>query len=162
VTHVTTIKRKMEHTPAQKLQFIDFFKKNATDVGKACKAFGISRKTFYEWMKAEDTTFRDAIEEARDEIKDFGESQLLLLMRGIPKVDADGKLEKWIERPDTAAVIFFNKTKNKDRGYDERHIIKPEGGLLNGSININVGTPEQAKVLKEFLSNGTAEGSQPK
>jgi hypothetical protein len=148
------------HTRDDKLQFVQLFKNNATDVGRTCKAYGITRKTFYEWMKdEEDKTFHDAIEEAREEMKDFGESQLLMMMKGIPKLDKRGKHIGWLVRPDTACIIFFNKTKNKDRGYDERHIIAPEGGLFNSGVNINVATPEQAKALKEFL---TTNGSQPK
>jgi hypothetical protein len=148
-----------EHTHDEKMQFIEVFKKNATDVSRACKAFNITRQTFYNWYKCEDPAFRNAIDEAREEMKDFGESQLLMLMKGIPKIDADGKHIGWIVRPDTACVIFYNKTKNKDRGYDERHIITPEGGgLFGGGININVSSPDQAKALKEFLENG----SQPK
>jgi hypothetical protein len=76
-------------------------------------------------------------------------------MKGIPKLDADGKHIGWLSRPDTACIIFYNKTKNKDRGYDERHIIAPEGGLFGGGVNINVASPDQAKALKEFLENGS-------
>jgi hypothetical protein len=148
------------HSAEGKEQFVQIFKSNATDVGRACKAFGISRQTFYDWMKDPDTTFAQAIAEAREEMKDFGESQLLMLMKGIPKLDDDGKHTGWRVRPDTACVIFFNKTKNKDRGYDERHIIAPEGGgLFASGVTINVASPDQAKALKEFLEG---DGSQPK
>jgi hypothetical protein len=109
----------MAHSQADKEMFISIFRSNATDVSRSCKAFGINRKTFYDWYNAEEA-FREAVEEARQEVKDFGESQLLTLMKGIPKLNRAGKIVGWIARPDTAAIIFFNKTKNKDRGYIER------------------------------------------
>jgi hypothetical protein len=146
--------------PLDKIRFVTVFKSNATDVSRSTKAFNISRKTFYNWM--DDTTlldgentFADLITEAREEMKDFGESQLLTLMKGIPKIDeATGRLIGWVARPDTACIIFYNKTKNKDRGYDERHILAPEGGSWPTGVSINVSTPEQAKQLEQFLKNG--------
>lgn len=141
-----------KYTIEEKRLFITIFKNNATDVSRSCKAYGIDRKTFYAWYNdKEDSTFREWVDEERETIKDFGESQLLTLMKGIPKLDKDGKMVGWISRPDTACIIFFNKTKNKDRGYDERQVIKREGNWLE-SLNIQVTSPEQAQQLKEFLS----------
>jgi AcrR family transcriptional regulator len=142
----------MVYTAEDKQKFVAIFKSNATDVSRACKAMGIGRKTFYNWYNdKDDSTFRDAIDDAREEIKDFAESQLLTLMKGIPKLDADGRIVGWVSRPDTACIIFFNKTKNKDRGYDERSILKREGDWP-ADITIQVTTPEQAQQLKEFLN----------
>ena len=105
----------MAYSLEQKQQFITIFRSNATDVSRACKAFGISRKTFYEWYEAEDTTFKEWVDEEREAMKDFGESQLLTLMKGIPKLDAAGRIVKWVEKPDTACIIFYNKTKTRSR-----------------------------------------------
>lgn len=149
------------HTKEQKLAFVQVLRSNATDVSRACKAYGITRATFYNWYNdPEDKDFHDAVEDARDEIKDFAESQLLTLMKGIPKLDADGRIIGWIARPDTACIIFYNKTKNKDRGYDERNIIKREGDWP-ADITIQVTTPEQAKQLKNFLES-PADATKPK
>jgi len=116
----------MAHTPEQRMQFVQVFRSKATDVSRACQAFGIDRKTFYDWYKT-DEAFKEAIEDARSEMKDFGESQLLTLMKGIPELDEAGKLIGWKVMPSTAAVIFFNKTRNKDRGYIERsEIVHPD------------------------------------
>jgi hypothetical protein len=134
-----------------KAQFITIFRNKATDVSQACKAFGISRTAFYDWYK-QDEAFAAAVDDEREAMKDFGESQLLQLMKGIPKLDATGKLIGWVSRPDTACIIFYNKTKNKDRGYDERSIIKREGNWLD-AITIQVTTAEQAQALKEFLTS---------
>ena len=142
-----------EYTIDERLAFIPIFRSNATDVSRSCKAFGISRTAFYEWYNnPEDKRFREAIEEEREAMKDFGESQLLTLMKGIPKLDATGKLIGWTSRPDTACIIFYNKTKNKDRGYDERTLIKREGELP-WDITVQVSSPEEAKMLKDFLTD---------
>ena len=133
------------------MQFVEVFRSHATNTTSACKAFGISRPTFYTWLK-EDEAFAKAIEAEHEAIKDFGESQLLTLMKGIPKLDEAGRIIGWVSRPDTACIIFFNKTKNKDRGYDERNIIKREGDWLDG-VTIQVSSVEQAQQLKDFLNS---------
>jgi len=71
-------------------------------VTAAVKQVGIDRTTHYAWLK-KDENYKDWIEEAEMQLRDFGENALLKLMKeGNP-----------------AAIIFFNKTKNKDRGYLE-------------------------------------------
>ena len=85
----------------------------------------ISRRTFYNWER-EDNDFKEAREEARQGLKDFGESQLVVLMTGIPIRNENGELIGWEEKPCKASTIFFNKTINKDRGYIEKYEI---GGL---------------------------------
>jgi hypothetical protein len=137
----------MAYSEADRQQFITIFKSNATDVSRACKAFKINRKTFYDWYKS-DEDFKAAVEEAREEIKDFGESQLLTLMKGIPKLDKHGKITGWISRPDTAAIIFFNKTKNKDRGYVERMEIR---NREEPSINMERLTEAERKELYNLI-----------
>lgn len=141
----------MGYSPEQRAQFVGIFRSNATDVSRSCKAFGISRTAFYDWLK-QDAVFAAAVEEEREAMKDFGESQLLTMMKGIPELNKNGRQVGWISRPDTACIIFFNKTKNKDRGYDERSIIKREGNWLD-DITIQVTTVEQAQALKEFLTS---------
>ncbi len=131
------------YTPEERERFVEFYRKAGTNISAACKAFHIVRKTFYEWYE-NDPEFKEAIDEAKDEIKDFGESQLLTLMKGIPKTDKNGQLERWIERPDTAAVIFFNKTRNKDRGYVERtEVVNPLGTQVIG-IDYIIPEPDEA------------------
>jgi hypothetical protein len=143
-----------KYTQKDKEQFVELFKSNATDVSRACKAMGrtpeMQRSTFYDWYNNE-PWFKAAIDQAREAICDFAESQLLTLMKGIPKLDAQGRITGWVSRPDTACIIFFNKTKNKNRGYDERQILAHEGNWPV-DVNINVTTPEEAAKLKEFLN----------
>lgn len=146
----------MAHSQDEKMNlFISIFKSNATDVSRSCKAFKINRKTFYDWYNS-DTAFREAVEEARQEIKDFGESQLLTLMKGIPKLDAEGKIIGWVSRPDTAAIIFFNKTKNKDRGYVERVEIR---NREEPTIDMAKLSAEERKQLYDLIAKADDDGN---
>lgn len=72
-------------------------------VATACRRVGISRKTFYEWCQ-KDEDFKQASMDITEEVGDKVESKLL------QKVHDD----------DTAAIIFYCKTKLKKRGYVER------------------------------------------
>jgi len=120
--------KQKDKTPAEvqppdlKAEFLDAYKASMFNISKAIKMVpGVnSRTTIYSWQKT-DKAFALAMIEAREELKDFAESQLIVLARGIPKVEQDtGKLLGWDERPDSAAVIFMNKALNKDRGYVEK------------------------------------------
>ena len=74
-------------------------------VSTACKMVNVGRTTFYKWIK-EDEDFRKRVEEITEEQMDFGESQLLSL----------------VTDKNPAAVIFYNKCKNKKRGYVENEL----------------------------------------
>jgi len=149
--------RTPEYTAEDKALFIEVFRSNATDVSRACKAFKIARRTFYNWYNDADSTFREAVEDARNEIKDFAESQLLTLMKGIPKLDEKtGKIIGWVSRPDTAAIIFFNKTKNKDRGYVERVEVRNRDEAP-ASIDMTKLTAEQRQQLYDLFDIASRE-----
>lgn len=145
----------MAHSQEDKELFISIFKSNTTDVSRSCKAFKINRKTFYDWYKT-DEAFREAVDEAREEVKDFGESQLLTLMKGIPKLNPAGKIIGWISRPDTAAIIFFNKTKNKDRGYVERMEIR---NREEPTIDMAKLSAEERKQLYDLIAKADEDSS---
>jgi len=69
-------------------------------VSTACKAVGIGRTTHYRWIK-EDEEYSSAVESINEATVDFAESALY----------------KLIQKGDTAATIFYLKTKGKNRGY---------------------------------------------
>lgn len=73
----------------------------------ACEAAGISNSTFNNWRKA-DPEFSGAVEAIESRQGDFVESKLL------EKINAG----------DTTAIIFYLKTKGKNRGYVERYQMK--------------------------------------
>jgi hypothetical protein len=63
----------------------------------------ISRKTFYRWFE-KDKSFREKVLEQQEGLKDFVEAKII----------------QQIKEGNTAVMIFYAKTKMKDRGYIER------------------------------------------
>lgn len=78
----------------------------------ACEAVGISRTTYYKWMK-EDADFREKVSDINEGQIDFVESKLI----------------KAISANDTTAIIFYLKTKGKSRGYTQKAAPKEEKSL---------------------------------
>lgn len=81
---------------------------------------GIARTTHYKWLQ-EDFDYKSEFEELADQALDFVESKLFELIEGANRqvVTSDG-IKTIKEPPNTAAVIFYLKTKGKKRGYIER------------------------------------------
>ena len=84
-------------------EFIEIFKNQLCLVTQSCIKAKTPKRTYYNWLEI--PLFREAIEEAKTSIKDFGEAALYSLIR----------------QGNPAAIIFFNKTINRDRGYIEKH-----------------------------------------
>ena len=80
-------------------------------VTTACKKANISRKTFYQYCN-DDPEFKKAVDDIENIALDFAESQL----------------HKQIQGGNTAATIFYLKTKGKKRGYVERQEITGNDG----------------------------------
>ena len=101
---------KMEHngtisTQKRKEIFIEAFKfKN--NITQACKVANIGRTTFYNWIKQK--AFQEKLNQAVESLKDQIENKLI---------------EKAL-KGDNACLIFFCKTKMKDRGYVEKQEIE--------------------------------------
>ena len=87
----------------KKERFLRVLAKKALNISEACRAVGIGRATFYRWLK-KDPRFKEAYEELREALVDFAEAQLI---------------KKMLEG-DTKAIIFFLRSKGKDRGWVER------------------------------------------
>ena len=95
---------------------IEALEKSLGIVTTACRVTGISRETHYRWMR-EDDEYKAAVIDINDIALDFAESQL----------------HQQIKDKDTAATIFYLKTKGKARGYVERmqqEISGPGGGKI--------------------------------
>lgn len=97
----------------------------------------MSRRSHGVWLENDDI-YKMYYLDLRTDVKDFGESKLHELMNGYKhrketrrytkEGDFITEVEEWTTPPDRAAVIFFNKTQNKDRGYVERQeLTTPEG-----------------------------------
>jgi hypothetical protein len=110
---------KANKTAKSKKDFLVCWENQLCILTPACRAGNIDRETVREWQR-KDPIFAAQMLEIETVVKDFGESKLLQLIKNdVP-----------------SATIFFNKTRNRDRGYDETQqinntqpiIIKIEGG----------------------------------
>jgi len=81
-------------------------------VTTACKKVGINRTTYYNYYNS-DPDFKKEVDSLSDVALDFAES----------------KLFSQIDQNNTAATIFYLKTKGKHRGYVERQEVDHSGEL---------------------------------
>lgn len=93
----------LDEMDAPKKRMLEALAKSRGIVSSACDAAQIPRSTFYLWCKS-DEAFKSAVNDVQEIAIDFVEGQLF----------------KLIEGSDTAATIFFMKTRAKSRGYIER------------------------------------------
>lgn len=119
----TVVKRRpRKSTEDKKGAFVKAFAQSRGIIAPACKAVSINRTTYYDWMER-DPAFAEAVEAIRQEQIDTVESALL----------------NKIEDGDTTAVIFYLKTKGKERGYSERtELTGKDGKDLNPDIRIEI------------------------
>jgi len=92
-----------EQTEHNKKAILEALEKSLGVVTTACKAIGIGRTQFYQWLK-DDPEFKRQVDDISNIAIDFAESQL----------------HKQIQDGNTSATIFYLKTKGKNRGYVER------------------------------------------
>lgn len=92
------------------------------------KALRMERTALYGYV-ANDPELEAALKQVKEETIDWAEDQLLRQMRGYTYkeefvgINKDGIHKTTIERvmpADTGAIIFFLKTRGKDRGYGQR------------------------------------------
>jgi hypothetical protein len=119
-------------------KFLEVLKKQHGNVSRACEAFGITRTTYYAWLKEE--KFRENSENLLESLIDEAESSLHELIRGVTVENkAKGKEEEvtvYKKAPDAYSVVFFLKTRGKKRGYIET--IEQETTLKGDSLKIIV------------------------
>lgn len=87
----------------KKTQLIENLKLCKGIVANACEVVGISRGTFYKWYK-EDEDFKEQVDEINEATLDFVESKLL----------------ENIKKGEVTSIIFYLKTKGRNRGYQEK------------------------------------------
>lgn len=100
-----------KRTVNKKKTFLAAFKAKAGNISKACEAADVSRSAYYRWLK-EDKRFARRLDDMNEGIKDWGEDALKARMQA----------------GDTTAIIFYLKTKARDRGYVERQEFTAAGG----------------------------------
>jgi hypothetical protein len=116
-------------------EFLEAYDRSLGNVSTACRAVGITRRTFYNWKNGNEV-FRQSIEELDAYNLDFAETMLM----------------KHIREGDTTSLIFYLKTKGRERGYVER----VEATGANGSPLVAapvVLTDEQAAELLRKLES---------
>ena len=113
---------KKPHNSTRKKAMLDALKSALGIVSIACKNCDVDRGTHYDWLRA-DPSYASAVSDLENVVLDFGESAL----------------HKLIKEGDTAATIFFLKTKGKKRGYVERsehhHLVTEKVPEWLGSID---------------------------
>ena len=97
---------------------IEALEKSLGIVTTAAKLVGIERNTHYVWLK-EDPEYKKAVDGISNMTIDFAES----------------KLHSLIKNENPTAIIFYLKTKGRDRGYIESL-------NLGGDINIQIKEPD--------------------
>lgn len=110
-------------------------KANMGVVSKACEKVGISRKTHYEWLKT-DQGYNESVEDVIESTIDLAESSLFIQ----------------IAKYNTAATIFFLKTRGRERGYIERQELTGAGGApLVPPTDYSSLTPEERIQLLKLV-----------
>lgn len=99
----------MKKTTDKKETFLKHLEKSLGVISTACKRTGITRQTYYNWINSDDE-FKEQVNDIQEEQKDYVESKLI----------------ENIEKNDTTAIIFYLKTKAKDRGYTDKTEIKAD------------------------------------
>jgi hypothetical protein len=126
----------------KKAKLLDCLRETSGIVAYACEKAGISRVTYYNWCK-EDPEFKRKAEDIQELQIDVAEAALL----------------KKIKNEDTTAIIFYLKTKGKNRGYSERHEI---GGINGSPIAMDVDTStlgeEERKLLLKIAESLNVNG----
>jgi len=114
------IMNKIEHN---KKRLIEALEKSLGIVTKACNLAEMGRTTFYNYYN-NDEVFKAKVDDIENIALDFAES----------------KLHNMIASENTAAVIFYLKTKGKKRGYIERNEVTGKDG---SQINFVVALPSK-------------------
>jgi hypothetical protein len=113
------MKYRSTKTDISKKLMLDALEKSLGVVTSACKMTGTPRSVFYEWYN-EDPSFKKNVDELKEIVLDFAESQL----------------HKQVSDGNTTATIFYLKTKGKSRGYIERQEIEHSGEIREIVVNV--------------------------
>jgi len=112
------VRRKLTEKEKMVLSLLEI---NAGNVKLTCKKANISRAVFYQKMDS-NCVFRNGVEDVREGLIDFVESQLYLN----------------IKKGKEISTIFFLKTKGKKRGYVESQEVQHSGSFIPPKINVQI------------------------
>lgn len=102
------------------------------NISVACTNAGISRRAYYSYMK-NDSLFNELVEEIQEGLIDRAEC----------------KLHEKIESGDVTSLIFFLKTKGKNRGYVE----KTETQLSGKVETVQISTDEVLARVQKYIES---------
>lgn len=92
-----------QNTQSKKKRMLDCLSESKGIVTIACKNANIERKTHYQWLK-KDSKYLEAVNDIQNVAIDHVES----------------KLFECIDKLKEASIIFFLKTRGRERGYSEQ------------------------------------------
>jgi len=127
-------------TVERKIKAISLLKESLMNVAWVCRQIDIQRRSYERWRQL-DTEFNRACLDINEEILD----------------QAEVYLQKKITEGDTASLIFFLKTKCKQRGYVEKREIEHSGGT-SATINL-IETPTEVIKNERSKNNPKTEGN---
>ncbi len=93
----------VRRTTTNKRKFIEALDNNMGNIAAACKSTGVSRSCYYKWIN-NDPKFKEKCDFISESNIDYVESKLMTL----------------IYENNPTAIIFFLKTKGRNRGYVEK------------------------------------------
>lgn len=128
---------KLDKTDINKKKMIEALEMSLGVVTSAVKAVGIHRSTHYDWYN-DDPEYRKAVDDIVNVSLDFAETQLFQSMKD----------------QNVAAVIFYLKTKGKQRGYIERS----EFEFKKGEPDLSELTTEE---IRAMLNDNNEAGNTP-
>lgn len=108
-------RRKIPEENKVKKRFVEAIKKHHGLLTVACKAVGICYDTYRKWYRLDEEFHKNvniALHQSREKTTDL----------------AEGKLFQAIDKGEMTGIIFYLKTKGKERGYIERQEITGKDG----------------------------------
>lgn len=113
------------------LKFREVLHKTGGNLSKVASVFNVTRKTVYDWAKA-DNQFKDAITDERGSLVDECLVSARVLALGIPEKDENGNFIGWRERPDGYMIRYLLSTLGREEGFGETHDEENELQRENG------------------------------
>lgn len=104
----TKLTTERESTTQNKAMFLVVFHNKAGNIYESCKAIGISREGYYEWLK-KDEVFKTAVKEIKESLVDFAESKLI----------------ECVQNGQFQAIKWYLENKGKHRGWRNTPEDKP-------------------------------------
>lgn len=99
-------------------KFREILHKTGGNLTKVAATFRVTRKTVYDWAKADDK-FKDAITDERGVLVDECLVSARVLALGIPEKDEKGNFIGWRERPDGYMIRYLLSTLGRKDGFGE-------------------------------------------